>query len=180
MPPDSLLRRVRWGNVARLLALPAVVVLVVLWPRLSPAPPRLPEAGPAPVAGVVAQGSGAVAAKRNGAVSHAREETLPEPSRDGAPPDRTRRARSRPRGASRARSAARANTRSKRRQARRPAATPTRERRPARGPRPRRSAAAPAPTPAAAAPTRPAPQPTAPRRAPPPPPNPLDTEFGTP
>src|SRR4051812_43143178 len=51
MRPDSLLRRVRWGNVARLLALPAVVALVVLWPRLSPAPPRLPGAEPAPVAG---------------------------------------------------------------------------------------------------------------------------------
>ena len=59
MPADSLLRRVRWGNVARLLALPAVVLLVVLWPRLSPAPPRLPDAGPAPVAGVVEQPRGA-------------------------------------------------------------------------------------------------------------------------
>jgi hypothetical protein len=48
MPPDSLLRRVRWGNVARLLALPAVVLLVLLWPRLSPAPPRLPAAAPPP------------------------------------------------------------------------------------------------------------------------------------
>src|SRR3954470_12193254 len=50
MPPDSLLRRVRWGNVARLLALPAVVALVALWPRLSPPPPRVPGAAPAPVA----------------------------------------------------------------------------------------------------------------------------------
>ena len=50
MPSDSLLRRVRWGNVARLAALPAIVALVVLWPRLSPPPPRLPAAAAAPVA----------------------------------------------------------------------------------------------------------------------------------
>ena len=50
MRSDSLLRRVRWGNVARLVALPAFVALVVLWPRLSPPPPRLPAATAAPVA----------------------------------------------------------------------------------------------------------------------------------
>ena len=44
MPSDSLLRRVRWGNVARLVALPAIVALVVLWPRLSAPSPRLPAA----------------------------------------------------------------------------------------------------------------------------------------
>src|SRR3954464_15627506 len=56
MPPDSLLRRVRWGNLASLLALPAVVLLVVLWPRLSPAPPGLPAARPQPVAAPASDG----------------------------------------------------------------------------------------------------------------------------
>src|SRR6476659_4434496 len=49
MPSDSLLRRVRWGNVARLVALPAIVALVVLWPRPSPSSPRLSAADAAPV-----------------------------------------------------------------------------------------------------------------------------------
>jgi hypothetical protein len=50
VPPDSLLRRVRWGNLARLLALPAAALLVVLWPRLAPPPPRVPGAAASPVA----------------------------------------------------------------------------------------------------------------------------------
>src|SRR4051794_3745920 len=74
MPPDSLLRRVRWGNLARLLALPAVVVLVVLWPRLSPAPPRLPATGPQPVAAPASGGPG---------VPRAREEQASAPERSG-------------------------------------------------------------------------------------------------
>src|SRR4051795_11827642 len=82
MPPDSLLRRVRWGNVARLLALPAVVLLVVLWPRLSPAPPRLPAAGPRPVAA-------ASPAARSGAPSRARGAQRGAAEDDAAPGRRT-------------------------------------------------------------------------------------------
>src|SRR4051812_15642972 len=83
MPPDSLLRRVRWGNLARLLALPTVVLLVVLWPRLSPAPPRLPTAAPQPVAAPASGGPGD---------SRARVEQARAPQRSGAgePARRTR------------------------------------------------------------------------------------------
>src|SRR3954447_20657876 len=75
MPPDSLLRRVRWGNLARLLALPAVVLLVVLWPRLSPAPPRLPAARPPapPPPGGAGRGRVAVPGGGGPVVSRARE-----------------------------------------------------------------------------------------------------------
>ena len=44
-----LLARVRWANLARLLALPAVVLAVMGWARMTPAPPALPEAAPRPV-----------------------------------------------------------------------------------------------------------------------------------
>ncbi len=40
----DLLRRIRWGNVARAIALLAAVGLVVAWPRLSAPPPELPPA----------------------------------------------------------------------------------------------------------------------------------------
>ncbi len=45
-----MLRRVRWGNVARLAGLPALLALVVLWPRLAGAPPVVPGGAPVPVA----------------------------------------------------------------------------------------------------------------------------------
>jgi len=38
----DLLRRVRWGNVGRAVAVVAAVAAIVAWPRLEPAPPRLP------------------------------------------------------------------------------------------------------------------------------------------
>jgi hypothetical protein len=47
MAPDSLLRRVRWANLARVVALPVVVAAVVLWPRLSPPPRPAPPPAPA-------------------------------------------------------------------------------------------------------------------------------------
>src|SRR5262245_15797432 len=45
----DLLRRVRWGNLGRVAGLAVVVVLVVAWPRLEPAPPKLPGDGARPV-----------------------------------------------------------------------------------------------------------------------------------
>src|SRR3954470_7180263 len=87
MRPDSLLRRVRWGNVARLLALPAVVALVVLWPRLSPAPPRLPGAEPAPVAGAEAPDRGITRAPARGEAGRATAERGARPrARSGEQP----------------------------------------------------------------------------------------------
>src|ERR671936_2857725 len=48
-PDPSLLARVRWANVARLLALPAAALVVACWPRVSPPEPRLPDASARPV-----------------------------------------------------------------------------------------------------------------------------------
>jgi hypothetical protein len=45
----SPLARVRWANLVRLLALPAVVLVVACWPRLSTRAPRLPDATARPV-----------------------------------------------------------------------------------------------------------------------------------
>lgn len=55
-PPDPLLARVRWANVARAAALVAVVALVAAWPQLRAEAPALPdaEARPVPVAPAVA------------------------------------------------------------------------------------------------------------------------------
>jgi hypothetical protein len=47
--PTSPLARVRWANVVRLLALPAVVLVVACWPRLSTPAPRLPDATARPI-----------------------------------------------------------------------------------------------------------------------------------
>src|SRR5215211_4133775 len=66
MAPDSLLRRVRWGNVARVLALPAIVVLVVLWPRLSAPPSALPGTPAAPVAPAAGAAGGSAATPGGG------------------------------------------------------------------------------------------------------------------
>src|SRR4051794_32166692 len=38
----SILRRIRWGNLARLLVVPALIAVVLMWPRLSSPPPSLP------------------------------------------------------------------------------------------------------------------------------------------
>jgi hypothetical protein len=53
---SDLGRRIRWGNVARAAGLAGVIVLVVAWPRLRAAPPRVAsgeavpvETAPAPV-----------------------------------------------------------------------------------------------------------------------------------
>src|SRR5262245_63934662 len=52
-----MVARVRWGNVGRACAAAAVVALVVAWPRLEGAAPRLPGDGVVPVvAGPVAGG----------------------------------------------------------------------------------------------------------------------------
>lgn len=40
---SELLRRVRWRNIARVVAAVGVVAVVVAWPRLAPAPPQLPD-----------------------------------------------------------------------------------------------------------------------------------------
>src|SRR5688572_11690510 len=45
----GLRERVRWGNVARALAVVMVVGLVVTWPRLAPEAPAVPDAAVVPV-----------------------------------------------------------------------------------------------------------------------------------
>ena len=45
----GLRERVRWGNVARAVAVVGVVALVVVWPVLAPEAPRVPGAVPVPV-----------------------------------------------------------------------------------------------------------------------------------
>src|SRR5262245_10183071 len=40
---SDVLRRVRWGNVARAFAVVAVVGTIVAWPRLTPPAPAVPE-----------------------------------------------------------------------------------------------------------------------------------------
>src|SRR3954452_9183803 len=99
MPPDSLLRRVRWGNLARVCALPAVVLLVVLWPRLSPPPPSVPGAAPSPVAAPAA--APAPAPAQAPAPARPREKPTPKPkrARRAKPRRRPRRAKT-PRRAS--------------------------------------------------------------------------------
>jgi hypothetical protein len=51
----ELVRRVRWGNLGRAAAVVAVVGAVVAWPRLGPAPPRVPSGAAVPI--VAAPGS---------------------------------------------------------------------------------------------------------------------------
>jgi len=48
-PADGLRARVRWGNLARALALVAIAALVVAWPRLRPATPEVPRGAAVPV-----------------------------------------------------------------------------------------------------------------------------------
>lgn len=47
--PSNLLARVRWGNVARVLALVALAVIIGAWPRLRGAEPELPPTAAEPV-----------------------------------------------------------------------------------------------------------------------------------
>src|SRR5690348_3863174 len=44
-------RRIRWANVARLVAALGIVALVAAWPRLAPRPPAVPAGTPRPVTG---------------------------------------------------------------------------------------------------------------------------------
>ena len=44
-----LLSRIRWVNLAGLVGLPALALAIVLWPRLAPSPPAVPDATPRPV-----------------------------------------------------------------------------------------------------------------------------------
>jgi hypothetical protein len=87
MAPDSLLRRVRWANVARVLALPAIALAVALWPRLSAPPPRAPAAEASPVA------PAPTPTPTPAAEPEAQPETAPEPEPARAPG----RARTKPR-----------------------------------------------------------------------------------
>ena len=51
MGPD-LLRRIRWGNVGRVVATLAVLAAVAAWPRLTPPEPALPGEVPKPLDGL--------------------------------------------------------------------------------------------------------------------------------
>ncbi|MGK2937266.1 MAG: hypothetical protein ACSLFR_05630, partial [Solirubrobacteraceae bacterium] len=51
---SNLLARVRWGNVARVLALVALAVIIGAWPRLRGAEPALPPTAAEPVVAVPA------------------------------------------------------------------------------------------------------------------------------
>jgi hypothetical protein len=68
---DPLLRRIRWGNVARVAALALLALLVAAWPRLRSAPPSLPAAAPVPVDPAAGRGAGAGAAGEANAVADA-------------------------------------------------------------------------------------------------------------
>jgi len=46
---SDVLRRVRWGNVARALGVLAVAGVIVAWPRLTPPEPSVPEPAPRPL-----------------------------------------------------------------------------------------------------------------------------------
>jgi len=46
---SDLLRRVRWSNVARVVAAVAVVAAIVAWPRLGPPRPRVPDRAARPL-----------------------------------------------------------------------------------------------------------------------------------
>src|SRR4051794_28058982 len=48
MGPD-VLRRVRWGNVALTAAVLAALAAAIAWPRLAPAPSKLPPDAAAPL-----------------------------------------------------------------------------------------------------------------------------------
>src|SRR3954453_16069382 len=62
----SLTRRIRWGNVGRLAAVLGVAALVVAWPRLAPAPPRVPAREPVAVEPAPTARPDGVAAPRPG------------------------------------------------------------------------------------------------------------------
>lgn len=94
--PTGLLGRIRWANLARVLALPAVLGLVVAWPHLRGAPPRLPPSDPRPVVGrVTAAAQPGSARRRPAAGSPAAAERHPPAA---ATRTRPRRPPSRPAG----------------------------------------------------------------------------------
>jgi hypothetical protein len=59
-----LLSRIRWVNLAGVLGLPALVLAIVLWPRLAPSPPVVPDAAPRPLVAEPAAGRAARPARR--------------------------------------------------------------------------------------------------------------------
>jgi hypothetical protein len=96
MPDLSLLRRVRWGNVALAGAVVAVGALLVFWPRLRAATPALPPAAPRPVGVVRASPASPPefgvesAARRRAPAKAAPAKTAPAPSRPAHKPHRRR------------------------------------------------------------------------------------------
>jgi hypothetical protein len=170
-----LLSRIRWVNLAGLVGLPALALAIVLWPRLAPSPPAVPDAAPRPVVDEPARRE-AAAARRD-----------PTADAIGAEPRRRASPGTHPlRRASRASPAApRAQEPVHRgeggRSGARRRARDARRRRGAR-PRPRPHSTATAPAPAATARPVPAPAATAPSvpTTPASPPDPVAAEFGVP
>jgi hypothetical protein len=93
----DLLRRIRWGNVARALALVTALVLVAAWPSLRPDPPALP---PAPA--VASEGEGEEFALEPPPKRPAPAKRTPSVRRRGTKERPARRARRRARRAKRA------------------------------------------------------------------------------
>src|SRR5207248_532515 len=121
MTPESgpsLLRRVRWGNLARLGAALAALAPVLAWPRLRPREPRLPPATVAPAPAPVQVGSGEVRARRGPRVDERRGGRGAGPR--GAGPRPAERRRAERRRAERRRAERRRMTRATRRQRGRP------------------------------------------------------------
>jgi hypothetical protein len=127
-PEPPLRARVRWGNVARALALVAVAALVVAWPRLRAPAPEVPRGTAVPV-------------RQAPATVQKSEAPTPPEADDDAPP----RARATPKPAAR-------KAKPRRRAHRRP--RPARTKPPAPRRRPRTTTAA-APAPPRPAPARP-------------------------
>ena len=62
----DLLARLRWGNIARAAAILVAAAAVAAWPRLAPAPPRVPDAVPRPVEGDMGERSGVASPRGEG------------------------------------------------------------------------------------------------------------------
>src|SRR3954468_15760316 len=111
MGPD-VLRRVRWGNVALTAAVLAALAAVIAWPRLAPAPSRLPsdtaqpvveeatqrQAAPAPRAQPARRREEPAGKSRRGKSRGADGSGQRRTSRGGAPPRRGGGARTWPGG----------------------------------------------------------------------------------
>jgi hypothetical protein len=114
-PPAPFLQRIRWANLARVLAVPALVALVLAWPHLAPADPPLPAAHPESLRGTAApEPSRARRPKRTDSAT---------PQRQTKAPPRAKRPR---RAARHRRSPPTRQQRARRRSARPPTAAPTR------------------------------------------------------